>query len=49
MQPRAAQERISVDEDQALLGIASTLIAFWPLWMALGKLSVHGLEYLRGI
>lgn len=30
-----------------MLGIAITLVALWALWMARGKLSVHGLEYLR--
>lgn len=30
-----------------MLGIAITLVALWALWMARGKLTVHGLEYLR--
>lgn len=28
-------------------GIAITLVALWALWMARGKLTVYGLEYLR--
>jgi len=30
-----------------MLGIAITLVGLWALWMARGKLTVHGLEYLR--
>lgn len=30
-----------------MLGIAITLIALWALWVARGKLTVHGLEYLQ--
>jgi len=30
-----------------MLGIAITLVALWALWMARGKLTFHGLEYLR--
>lgn len=28
-------------------GVVITLVALWALWVARGKLTVHGLEYLR--